>query len=408
MAAERLETRASSSRDRRARALFVNAGILGMQTFSKYIREAMALDPYIDARHINLTEQMTPSERLVRRVLCARVWPDGFMGARNLDFARFRQEYHAGLQAARRIRRLIRTEPIDVVHFHRQATAYASLGLMRRVPSVISIDATQDLVIDHAASKLERWTYTPNAALDGDIFRAAFAIISTSTWAAERLRRRYPDCETPIHVMSSPVRLRYFDERWIAERFTRTAAGWKPRVLFVGGDFVRKGGEELLAVWKSAELGRVATLDLVTDWPVNVSGLEGVRVVRDVASYSSEWSELWRTADVFVMPTRTEAFGNVYLEAAAAGLPIVATNVDAVPEQVSHQKSGILVAPRDAQALADALRAFIASPELRRAYGMAGRASALRMSDPEEYRRKLRNLLRAAARTPRPAGIAAA
>ena len=37
------------------RVLFVNAGILGMQSFSKYIRDAMALDPDIEARHINLT-----------------------------------------------------------------------------------------------------------------------------------------------------------------------------------------------------------------------------------------------------------------------------------------------------------------------------------------------------------------
>ena len=107
---------------------------------------------------------------------------------------------------------------------------------------------------------------------------------STSEWAAACVRRRYPDCETPIHVMPMPVRMQFFDERWIDERFTRTTAGWKPRVLFVGGDFVRKGGDELLAAWTSGELHRVATLDLVTDWPLDVSHMPGVRVIRDVAS----------------------------------------------------------------------------------------------------------------------------
>src|SRR5665213_839546 len=129
--------------DERTRTLFVNAGILGMQSFSKYIREAMALDPYVDARHINLTERLTIGERAIRRVMCARVWPDGLLGLRNVDFARLRQEYHAGLQASRRIRDVLAHEDVDVLHFHRQTTAYASLRLMRRVPSIVSIDSTQ-------------------------------------------------------------------------------------------------------------------------------------------------------------------------------------------------------------------------------------------------------------------------
>jgi hypothetical protein len=116
--------------------------------------------------------------------------------------------------------------------------------------------------------------------------------VSTWEWAAACVRYRYPDCETPIHVMPTPVRLQFFDERWIEERFTRTSAGWKPRILFVGGDFVRKGGDELLAAWTSGELHRVATLDLVTDWPLDVSHMPGVRLIRDVESYSSEWTEL--------------------------------------------------------------------------------------------------------------------
>jgi glycosyltransferase involved in cell wall biosynthesis len=378
----------------------VNAGILGMQTFSKYIREAMALDPYVDARHINLSERLTIPERLVRRVMCARAWPDGFLGLRNVDLARLRQEYHAGLQAARRIRRAIDAEGVDVLHFHRQTTAYASVGLMRRVPSIVSIDATQDAVIDVARTPIERWTYGPNAARDGTILRAAFAIVSTSQWSAGCIRKRYPDCETPIHVMPPPVRTQFFNPGWIDERFMRTQAGWKPRVLFVGGDFVRKGGPELLTAWTQTGLHETATLDLVTDWPVDTSRLPGVRVIRDVVSYSSEWSELWRTADVFVMPTRSEAYGLVFSEAAAAGLPVVATMVNAVPEQVVHQQTGLLVPPMSPQALVEALRVVIGSAELRRTYGRAARARVLELSDPDEYRRKLRNLIRVAAAAP--------
>jgi glycosyltransferase involved in cell wall biosynthesis len=380
------------------RVLFVNSGILGMQSFSKYIREAMAGQPDVDATHINLSEQMTIQERAVRRAMCLRLWRDGWFGLNNVDFARFRHECHAGLQAARRIRKLSGGGTADVIHFHRQATAYASVGLLRRVPGIISIDCTQDAVIDFADSALERWTYRANAAADGRILTAAAAIVSASRWAADCVRRRYPACRTPVYVMPTPVRLQCFDDGWIEQRFRRGAPGYLPRVLFVGGDFVRKGGEDLLAAWQAAELHRFATLDLVTDWPgLSARTIAGVRVRRNVDSYSPEWSDLWRDADLFVMPTRHEAFGVVFQEAAAAGLPRIGTNVNAVPELIADGVSGLLVPPRDPAALVRAIRTLVQSPDLRRRFGLASRARIVESANPEDYRRRLIDVIQMAA-----------
>jgi glycosyltransferase involved in cell wall biosynthesis len=68
-----------------------------------------------------------------------------------------------------------------------------------------------------------------------------------------------------------------------------------------------------------------------------------VRLIRGVSPYTASWRELWRQADFFVMPTKHEAFGMVYQEAAAAGLPVVATNLNAIPEIVEDRVTGILV-----------------------------------------------------------------
>jgi glycosyltransferase involved in cell wall biosynthesis len=379
------------------RVLFVNAGILGMASFSKYIREAMAVDPDIDASHINLSEDLTVGERIVRRAMCARLWRDEWLGLRNVDLARLRQEYHAGLLAARRMR-MIDAASFDVIHFHRQTTAYASVGLMQRVPSIVSIDATQDVMLDAAETAFERWSYAPNAAIDGRIFRHAAAIISTSEWTADRLHRRYPDCTTPVHVMPPPVRTQFFNERWIAERFRRASApAYRPRVLFVGGDFRRKGGDDLVEAWRADELYRLADLDLVSDWPSIDPGLPGVRVIRGVASYSSEWSDLWRVADIFVLPTRHEAFGTVFQEAGAAGLPRIGTRIMAVPETIVDGRSGLLVDPHDRRALTQALRQLIESPDLRRELGCAGRERVLQRASAERYSYKLREVIRSLA-----------
>ena len=379
------------------RVLFVNAGILGMQSFSKYIRDAMALDPDIEARHINLTEDLSLGERMIRRAMCVRWWRDGDFGLRNLDYARLRQEFHAGLQARRRIRAVMTERDVDVLHFHRQATAYASLGLLRRVPSIVSIDTTQDILFDNPKpSRLERLTYQPNVAIDGRIFDAAAAIVSTSRWAADNLRRRYRGCRTPVYVMPAPVRLQFFDEHWIDRRFASADPGYLPRVLFVGGDFVRKGGLVLLDAWRQGELHKVARLDLVTDWPLppeNLSGMPGVRVVNGVASYSAEWSDLWKLADIFVMPTLNEAYGTVFQEAAAAGLPRIGTNINAIPEMIADGESGLLVPPSDPAALVRALRRLIESPGLRRDFGRTARAHAIRHSSPDGYRERLKDII---------------
>ena len=385
----------------RTRVLFVNSGILGQGTFSKFVREAMALETDIEPNHMNLSEELTVRERVQRRALCGRLWRDGWLGINNLDFVRFRAEYHAGIQAARRMRRLFRGGLPDVIHFHRQATAYASVPLMRRIPSVVSIDCTQDIVVDAAASPIERWTYRPNIRAEARIFEAAAAVIATSRWAADCVRRRYPLSRAPIHVMPTPVRQQFFSESWIDERRARAAAGARPRVLFVGGDFARKGGLDLLAAWRAGELSRSADLEIVSDdSAAREETCGGIRVFRGVGSYSSAWSEAWRRADVFAMPTHQDAFGLVFQEAAAAGLARSGTRVNAVPELISDGASGLLVAPGDRHGLIRALRALLESSDLRHRLGLAGREQVMRAAHPDDYRRRLSGIIRESARQP--------
>ena len=76
---------------------------------------------------------------------------------------------------------------------------------------------------------------------------------------------------------------------------------------------------------------------------------------------------------MFVMPARGEAFGMVFQEAAAAGLPAIGTRIGAVPEIVGDGVTGLLVAPGDTRALAEAMRALAASSDRRHALGKAAR-----------------------------------
>lgn len=74
--------------------------------------------------------------------------------------------------------------------------------------------------------------------------------------------------------------------------------------------------------------------------------------------------------DLFVLPTYQEALGTAFAEAGAMGLPVVATNVDGVPEVVSNGNSGLLVPAKDSGAIAKSICELLGDPLRREQFGL--------------------------------------
>jgi glycosyltransferase involved in cell wall biosynthesis len=104
--------------------------------------------------------------------------------------------------------------------------------------------------------------------------------------------------------------------------------------------------------------------------------------------------ELLAEADIFVLSTLSEGLPMTVLEAMAAGVPVVASDVGGVPEVVVHEETGLLVPAGDSRALGSALARLIAQPELRRRFGAAGRARAETKFDLGSFRRAYLELCR--------------
>jgi glycosyltransferase involved in cell wall biosynthesis len=78
----------------------------------------------------------------------------------------------------------------------------------------------------------------------------------------------------------------------------------------------------------------------------------------------SEKLDFYRLADVFVMPSRLEGFGYVFLEALATGVPVIASKVDGSREAVRNGDWGILVDPADPVELSSAIRSALEKPSV--------------------------------------------
>ena len=96
----------------------------------------------------------------------------------------------------------------------------------------------------------------------------------------------------------------------------------------------------------------------------------------ELAGYARDVPDLLAAADVFVLSSRSEGAPFSILEAMAAGLPVVATDVGGVGELVADGETGLLVPAGDPARLAEALRSLLADAALRRRLGAAGLARA--------------------------------
>jgi phosphatidylinositol alpha 1,6-mannosyltransferase len=138
-----------------------------------------------------------------------------------------------------------------------------------------------------------------------------------------------------------------------------------PEVLYAGRLSPEKGVEELVAATDGMKLV------VAGDGPLRarVPGALGF-VPHD------ELQRLYARAAVVACPSRREGFGVVCLEAMAHGRPVVATSVGGLRDLVVEEETGIVVPPRDPEALRRALQRLLADPDLRRRLGAAGRRKA--------------------------------
>lgn len=241
------------------------------------------------------------------------------------------------------------------------------------LPSVIYTDYTARLSARHpeagrspfGAAERQRWF-----RLEERAYRRAAHVCTRSEFVRANLIDEYGLAPERVTAVGGGVN---FDPLpVVAEGSGGNGNG--PTALFIGKELHRKGGDLLLRAFAEAR-GRVpdARLLIVTGEPIPPGlPLEGVTVVPPIWE-RGRLSALFRRADLFVLPSRLETWGDVLLEAMAHRLPCVGVAGEAMEEIIVGERTGRLVPKDDAAALASALAELLPASERLRAWGRAAR-----------------------------------
>ena len=151
----------------------------------------------------------------------------------------------------------------------------------------------------------------------------------------------------------------------------RSAPVQEPRILFVGREFERKGGDVLLEAFRCVrERVPAATLDVVGP---RRRFTEPAVVCHGLVTDRRRLCELYMRARIACAPSLYEPWGFVFIEAMAHGVPCIGTRVQSVPYILDGGRAGVLVPPGDPDALAEAIVKLLTDDGLAERLGSEGR-----------------------------------
>jgi glycosyltransferase involved in cell wall biosynthesis len=325
-----------------------------------------------------------------------------------IQMARKAELFH-DLHALIALTKLLRRKRFDIVHSNTSKagllTAFA--GVLARVPVRIHTFTGQvwvgmtgvtrkimrlcDWIIGHMnthcyADSASQREFLVNEKL---IAASKLSVLGTGSVGGVDLERFSPKVFDKERVAAIRRELRISEQSFV--------------ILFVGRLTKDKGIRELIAAFrmiqndqKDIELLLVGPFDPERD-PLPREALDELfkNPCIHVIGFSPEPEKYMAIADVFCLPSYREGFGNVMIEAAAMGLPSVATNIVGLVDAVVDGETGLLVPAKDVYALKQALMKMLSKPNMRRRMGHDASTRAARDFDSriinqlvvEEYKR---------------------
>lgn len=263
----------------------------------------------------------------------------------------------------------------DAAYYSQHTIVTFLRSFRKRVPFLLAMDGTPlfyhkyGLWYAHPYFEPESIAARLKHRITKSIYHQAFHLLPLSNLVKQSLMEDYGIPENRITVVPPPIDLR----SWICPERTPASQANRPvNVLFVGTEFSRKGGDLLVEVATSEEFKDVHFHFVTRNYEGPES--ENIHVYADLQSNTEPLLNLYRTADIFIQPTRADTHSVAALEAMAMGLPVLATNVGGIADIIVEGETGYFIQMDDVQNMSERLRDLVKDPELRLRMGQSGRS----------------------------------
>jgi glycosyltransferase involved in cell wall biosynthesis len=283
-----------------------------------------------------------------------------------------------GLVARSRIQALEQSgKHFDAAFFNHILTTPFLKRFRKRVPSLDAMDVTPAQLLRDGQAYYENPRNNQiqpileiKRKLTQSVLRTATYFLPQSNYVRESLLHDYELPDERIKVITPGVDIGYWSRKALANNGRKKSNTLN--VLFVGGDFHRKGGDILVRI-AAREDFCYCHFNFVTK---NYKGdvLPNITVHSQIKTNSPELWNLYNDADVFVLPTRADfAPTNSICEAMAMGLPVISTGVGGIDENVIDGKTGFIIPIDDEDSLIQKLSLLKNNVDLRLQLGQNAR-----------------------------------
>ena len=271
--------------------------------------------------------------------------------------------------------------PVDAIHAHYWLSGVAGHHLKHRfdIPLAVTFHTLGRIKSFNGDSEPEDRIQAEDAVIG-----CADAVFASGKVEATQLDSFYGIPRERIEILTPGVDRTLFTPDSLDSARKATGLGDYPILLFVGRIQALKGLDVAIEAL-AASRSRTARLVVVG----GISGHEGSQTLEDLMARIERHAlknrvifidpqphhllpTYYRAADVCLVPSRSESFGLVALEAAACGTPVVASDVGGLRDNVIDGVTGLLVHERDHQSFAAAVDKLLDQPETRRAMGHQG------------------------------------
>ena len=299
----------------------------------------------------------------------------------------------AGVRAYRHVARMNKQTKLDALFFHTQVPAILAQRWVRKIPTIVSLDATplqyDELGAFYKHEQGPAWLEAWKWRLNCSCYSSARRVVAWSEWTKQGLVTKYGVPADKVVVIPPGVNV----DEW-RRPVARVLHDNPVKILFVGGDLERKGGGVLLEAFRALRHPGIE-LHLVTKSQLQPE--PGVFVYSNLEANSQPLKDLYHSCDIFALPTFGDCLPMVLSEAGASGMAIISTSVAAIPEIVVNGETGLTVPAGDAVALAKAISDLSENPATRMRLGERAMAHVSCSYDAQTNASRLLSLLKAEA-----------